>query len=82
MKLYLRKIKLLILMTKKSCRNVSEKRFEHFFKVKGKIMKLAICDDILPKFMRANSKCYVNSLFIKRVNLRSVILKSGMIFQR
>ncbi len=45
-------------------------------------LKMSIDDIDLPKFMRANSKCYVNSLFIKKVDLRSVILKNGMIFQR
>ena len=45
-------------------------------------LKMSLDDIDLPKFMRANSKCYVNSLFIKKVDLRSVILKNGMIFQR
>lgn len=45
-------------------------------------LKMSLDDIDLPKFMMANSKCYVNSLFIKRVDLRSVILKNGMIFQR
>lgn len=45
-------------------------------------LKMSLDDIDLPKFMRVNSKCCVNSLFIKSVNLESVVLKSGMVFQR
>lgn len=45
-------------------------------------LKMSLDEIDLPKFMRVNSKYYVNSLFIKKVDLRSVILKNGMIFQR
>lgn len=62
-----------------------QKKFRHIvmhtLSEKYKI-KMSLDDIDLPKFMRANSKCYVNSLFIKKVDLRSVILKSGVIFQR
>ena len=62
-----------------------QKKFRHIvihtLSEKYKI-KMSLDDIDLPKFMRANSKCYVNSLFIKKVDLENVVLKSGVIFQR